>query len=170
MKLNIGCGGRRIEGFTGVDAVERPGADMVANADAIPLPDGSVDEIMAIHLIEHVHLWEAPDLVREWHRLLAPGGRLVLELPDIVKCCKNVVSGLFVGGKDPEQLGMWGCYGDPRQKDPWMSHKWGYTFKTLQPMVAAAGFIKIVEKPTMFHPAGKVDRDFRLEARKPQSE
>lgn len=167
MKLNIGCGGRRIPGFTGVDAVPRPAAEIVAKADSIPLPDGSVEEIMAIHLLEHVHLWEAPDLLREWFRLLVPGGTLVLELPDIVKCCRNIADNYTMAGKHPDQAGLWGLYGDPRDKDTFMAHKWGYCFGTLKPMVEAAGFIKIAEKPTQWHPVGRERRDFRLEARKP---
>lgn len=167
MKLNVGCGGRRLPGYTGVDVVERSASDIVAPADKIPLPGGAVEEVLAVHVLEHVFVWEAPNLLREWARLLQPGGLLVLELPDIVKCARNIVDGRMKGGKDPDQLGMWGAYGDPRSKDPWMNHKWGYAFKTLAPMVAEAGFIKIVEKPTQFHPAGRDHRDFRLEARKP---
>lgn len=164
MKLNIGCGGRRIDGYTGVDAVQRPAADIVARADSIPLPDASVEEIMAIHLVEHVHPWEVPALLREWWRLLKPGGKLVLEMPDLIKCCRNVVEGRMVGGKHPDQLGLWGLFGDDRGQDPFMSHKWAWTFKTLSPLVAAAGFIDAQEKPTQWHPAGRDHRDFRLEA------
>jgi predicted SAM-dependent methyltransferase len=168
MKLNVGCGGRRIAGYTGVDAVaERSAAEIIARADAIPLPDGSVEEIMAIHLIEHVHPWEAPDLLREWHRLLMPGGLLVLELPDLMKFCRNIVEGYTLAGKHPDQAGLWGMYGDPRFRDPFMAHKWGYTFKSLRPVVAEAGFTAITEQPTQWHPVGRDRRDFRLEARKP---
>ena len=167
MRLNIGCGGRRIPGYTGIDAVQRPAADIVAPAHAIPLPDSSCDEIMAIHLVEHVHPWEVPALLGEWFRLLKPGGTLVLELPDLIKCCRNIINGTMVGGKHPDQLGMWGAYGDPRDKDPWMAHKWGWTFKTLAPVLAEVGFIKAKELPTQWHPAGRENRDFRVEARKP---
>lgn len=168
MKLNVGCGGRRIEGYRGVDVVaERSAAEIIAPANAIPLPDASVDEIMAIHLIEHVHVWEAPDLLREWHRLLKPGGLLVLELPDLMKFCRNIVEGYTLAGKHPDQAGLWGAYGDPRFRDPFMSHKWGYTFKSLRPMVAECGFTEITERPTQWHPVGRDRRDFRLEARKP---
>ena len=167
MKLNVGCGGKRLDGYTGVDAVERPGADIVARADAIPLADGCVEEVMAIHLVEHVYLWEVPDLLREWHRLLSPGGRLVLELPDLLKCCQNIVEGFTYAGKHPDQSGLWGIFGDPRDKDPYMGHRWAYTFRSLRPLVADAGFVEIVERPTLFHPVGRQRRDFRLEARKP---
>jgi len=166
MKLNIGAGGKRIDGFTGVDAVPRPAADIVAPAHSIPLPDGCAEEIMAIHLVEHILPWELKTALAEWNRLLAPGGLLVLEMPDMIKCCKNIISGKMRGGKHPDQLGMWGLFGDNRYEDPYMLHRWAYTFVTLSPIVEAAGFVKIVEQPTKFHPAGRDHRDFRLEARK----
>lgn len=166
MKLNVGCGGRRLPGYTGIDAVERPAADIVAPAHEIPLPDGCADEVLAIHLVEHLLPWDLKTAIAEWHRLLQPGGTLVLELPDLVKCCRNILDGRMKGGKHPDQLGMWGLFGDNRYEDPYMLHRWAYTFATLSPIVAEVGFIKVVEKPTQFHPAGRDHRDFRLEARK----
>ncbi len=163
-KLNIGAGGRRIEGFTGVDVVKRPGADIIAPAHKIPLKAGTVDEIMAIHVWEHFYRWECDTVITEWKRLLKPGGRLVLEMPDLFKCCQNILSGRMEGGKHPDQLGMWGCYGDPRTGDQWMAHRWGWAFATLQPFLAGHGFKDITEHPTQFHPAGREHRDFRLEA------
>jgi predicted SAM-dependent methyltransferase len=167
MRINVGAGGRRISGWTGVDVVPRPAADIVAPADKIPLEDGSCDEIMAIHLVEHFLPWELPAVLKEWHRLMKPKGRLTLEMPDIVKCCLNLVKERTIPGKHADQLHYWGIYGDPREKDPYMLHRWGYTFKTLAPIVSAAGFFEIAEYPTQFHPVGKDIRDFRLEARKP---
>lgn len=166
MKLNIGCGGRRIDGYTGVDAVERPAADIIARADSIPLEDGAVDEIMAIHLWEHFYRWECDTVIAEWKRLLKPGGLLVLELPNLRKCCENILSGRVRGGKEPDQLSYWGLYGDPRQGDQFMAHRWGWMPETLKPFLKLHGFTEIVERPTKFHPAGRDHRDFRLEARK----
>lgn len=163
-KLNLGCGHRRIDGYLGVDAVARPEADIVAPAHAIPLGDGEVDEIMAIHLVEHIDHWLLPDALKEWHRLMAPGGRLVLEMPDLLKCCRNILDG--VQGKHPDSLGLFGLYGDYRLRDPFMMHKFAYTFATLKPLVEAAGFVDVVEKSTEFHRVGRLRRDFRLEARK----
>lgn len=166
MKLNIGCGGRRIPGFTGVDAVERPAADIVAKADAIPLPDGSADEIMAVHLFEHFYRWECDAVLVEWKRLLKPGGRLVLELPDLMKCCKNVIDGAMRGGKDPDQLTLWGLYGDPRQADQFMAHRWAWSPASLTALLKAHGFDAINQEPTQFHPAGREHRDMRIVARR----
>lgn len=162
MRLNIGAGARRIEGYTGVDMVPRAGADIIAPAHAIPLGDETVDEIMAIHLFEHLYRWECEKVLAEWRRLLKPGGRLVLELPNLIKCCENIISGR--AGKEPEQLGMWGLYGDPRGGDQFMAHRWGWTPDTLRELLEANGFHRIGQEPTLFHPAGRQHRDMRIVA------
>lgn len=164
MKLNVGCGGRRIPGYTGVDAIQRPAADIVARADAIPLPDASCDEIMAIHLFEHFYLWEVEGVLVEWRRLLKVGGRLVLEMPDLMKTCKNVVNEAMKGGKDPDQLTLWSLYGDPRGKDPYMTHRWAYTPKSIKALLSENGFADIRQEPTQFHPCGREHRDMRVVA------
>lgn len=166
MRLNIGAGGKRLPGYTGVDVVQRTGADIIAPAHKVPLADGVAEEVMAIHLVEHILPWELKTALCEWHRLLQPAGLLVLEMPDLLKCCRNILDGRIKGGKHPDQLGMWGLFGDNRYEDPYMLHRWAYTFATLSPIVEAAGFTNIVERTTQFHPAGRDHRDFRLEARK----
>lgn len=164
MKLNIGCGNRRLDGYTGIDAVPRPAADIVAPAHAVPLPDGCASEVLAVHVVEHVFAWEVPALLAEWHRLLARDGRLVLEMPDLMKCARNLVEGRT--GRKPDQLHLWGIFGDDTLRDPFMMHKSGWWFDRLAPLVREAGFADIVERATVFHPAGRHVRDFRLEARK----
>ena len=53
MRLNIGCGEKRLPGYTGVDVVARGAADIVAPAQQIPLANNVADEVLAIHLLEH---------------------------------------------------------------------------------------------------------------------
>src|SRR5688572_13102683 len=104
MRLNIGAGGKRVPGFTGVDAVERSGADVVADAGKLPFDDNCAEELMAIHLLEHLYPWDVPATLAEWFRVLKPGGKLVLEMPDIIKACQNMVEGAKKAGKHPSQL------------------------------------------------------------------
>lgn len=163
-RLNIGAGNKRLPGYTGVDAVERPAADIVAPAWDIPLPDGSVDEILGVHIFEHFYRWQCDDVIKEWHRLLKPGGDLNLELPDFFKTCRNVVEGLK--GKHPDQLTYWSLWGDPRDKDIYMAHHWGWSPETMKEFLEANGFTDVREVPTRFHRAGAVYRDMRIEARK----
>lgn len=163
MRLNIGCGNRRLPGYTGVDlSPNSAAADIFAPADDIPLADACADEVMVIHLVEHLYPWDLPHALAEWARLLKSGGKLVIEAPDLIKCCLNLIEGRR--GKHPNQMGLWGIYGDDRAKDPLMMHRYGYTFASLAPLVETAGFHGMVERTTVFHATGREHRDFRMEA------
>ncbi len=166
MKLYIGCGGRRLDGYTGIDITQRKGVDIIAPAHEIPLPDGCANEVMAIHLVEHLFAWDVPIALTEWFRLLKPGGLMVLEMPDLLKACRNIAEEIK-STKHPDQLGIWGIFGDDRLKDPLMIHRSGWWFERLKPVVETVGFERATEHPTFFHPVGRGVRDFRLEAYKP---
>ena len=59
-------------------------AIVVALADAVHLPfgDGTFHAVVAQHLIEH---FERPDeVLREWSRVLAPGGRIAVATPNVM--------------------------------------------------------------------------------------
>lgn len=168
MKLNIGCGARVLEGWTNCDIQVNPNAprapEILCDAKSIPLPDGCASVVMAIHVFEHFYRWEVESVLAEWRRLLQPGGQLILELPNLVKCCENYLSGRVRGGKDPDQLARWGIYGDPRTGDKFMCHPWGYSPEELQSILEANGFRKVKHQATVFHPAGRNHRDMRIEA------
>ena len=168
MRLNIGCGRHVLDGWTNIDVQRSPLAkrppEILCDAKTIPLPGECADEIQAIHLWEHFYLWECDALLAEWRRLLKPGGTLVLELPNLVKCAQNIVDDRMKGGKDVDQLGMWGLYGDPREKDPYMCHRWAWSPKTLRKFLQERGFRDAREHPTQWHPAGREHRDMRIEA------
>lgn len=166
MKINMGAGGRILPGYFHIDITPGEGIDLVADAKSVPLPDGCASEILAVHLFEHLYRWQSEVALREWHRLLKPRGLLALEMPNIIKCCQNVIDEVMRGGKDPDQLGMWGLYGDPRLQNEYMVHRWGWSPKTLAALLTKNGFTEIVERPTQWHRAGKLHRDMRIEALK----
>lgn len=163
MKLNIGCGKKHLPGYVSIDTEPTPGAippDILADARSIPLGDGVAEEIIAIHVFEHFYIWETEDLLREWHRLLSAGGKLILEMPDIMKAAKNLLDGLT------DQMNMWAFYGDPRYKNPLMCHKWGWTAKTLIPFLESHGFANAKSERPIFHKVGIENRDLRVVATK----
>lgn len=169
MKLNIGCGARILPGWTNCDIERHPDAErspeILCDARSIPLRDGCAETVMAIHVFEHFYRWEADDVLKEWRRLLKPGGLLILELPNLVKCCQNYLAGRARPGKSPDQLSRWGIYGDTTLKNPYMLHPWGYSPDELIALVEANGFKGARETETQFHPAGRKHRDMRIEAR-----
>jgi SAM-dependent methyltransferase len=168
--VNVGCGKRYREDMVNVDIVALPGRkppDVLADALHIPLPEGCADEVMSIHNLEHIDVWQAGDAIDEWRRLLKPGGLLVLEMPDILKCCANMLSGYSHSGKDPVQFSYWGIFGDPTTKDPFMMHKWGWHPGSLRELLTLHRMMHIAQEVPQWHPGGKDNRDFRMTARKP---
>lgn len=173
MKINV-CSGRHVlKGWTNVDAVvsNHPKVsgppDIIADMRKIPLPDNCADELMCIHGVEHVQPYEADEALQEWRRLLKPGGLLILECPDLIKCCENVLSGYTVPGKHPDQFGIFGLYGDYRPRDPFMTHRFAYSPKSMRAKLELNGYVDIQDGIPEWHAAGRYKRDMRITARKP---
>jgi len=80
VRLDLGCGDNKAEGFVGIDKITEDGVDIVHDLDyGIPFPDNSASEIRAYHFLEHA---KSPDyIMREIHRVLADGGILHFEVP-----------------------------------------------------------------------------------------
>ena len=78
---DIGCGPTKYPGSIGIDVVPQPGVDVVHNLDQTPWPmdDNRFDLVLCNHLIEHVDDFVAT--VKELHRILKPGGYLIIRTP-----------------------------------------------------------------------------------------
>lgn len=169
MKIDFAAGKHRHEGFFCVDAAEHPKAarkldllhvlqfDRERLINPLPMPDGCADYLQSTHFLEHVFAWEAPALVGEWRRLLKPGARLVLELPNIELAAKNLLAGM------DDQMVMFPLYGDPTHRDPFMCHRWGWRPRTVKELLQAGRFDRIRFSPPRTH-GGRVNRDMRVEA------
>lgn len=89
MKLHLGCGKRHIPGFVHIDAVDYPHIDHVASIDNLSfIQNGSVDLIYNCHVLEHFKRRDVERVLREWHRVLKPGGVLRISVPDFAKLCE----------------------------------------------------------------------------------
>lgn len=85
MKLNIGCGFRKLDGFTNVDFFEECAPDILMNLEETPWPfeTGSVSEIVAIHVLEHLGERRETfyNIVKEIYRVLQHDGIFRLAVP-----------------------------------------------------------------------------------------
>jgi SAM-dependent methyltransferase len=173
MKLNLGCGDKILEGYVNVDVVEsRAGKtpDVLCDLHQLtPFEDGVADEVMAIHVVEHFWRWEVVDILKEWSRVLKPGGKMILECPNLVSACQAVLA-------DPDnatlpgqqgQRSMWVLYGDPSWRDPLMVHRWGYTPRSLAQVMWEAGLRELRQEPAQFKL--REPRDMRVTGIKPQA-
>lgn len=130
--------------------------DIKGDVRELSMSDESVEELMAIHVLEHIHRWEVPATLLEWRRVLKPGGMLILEQPELLRCCRNVLD-------NPDaRRGIWGLFGDPRYENPLMVHKWCWSEAELRATLVDAGFRKVRLMEPQFH-GRKRQRDIRAE-------
>jgi len=80
IKLDLGCGENKPEGYFGIDKQSFPGVDLVWDLEnGIPFNSDSVDEIRAYHFLEHMS--NPIMIMNEIWRVLRPGGILEFEVP-----------------------------------------------------------------------------------------
>ncbi|MAF42795.1 MAG: hypothetical protein CMI54_01320 [Parcubacteria group bacterium] len=79
IKLDIGCGKNKKEGFIGIDIDPNSNADITASALNLPFENSSVDEIICSHLVEHFPPAELQKFFDEIYRVLKPGAKAWLK-------------------------------------------------------------------------------------------
>ncbi len=156
MRLNLGCGDKILPGYVNVDVVEaRAGMkpDVICDLhDLAPFADASADEILSVHVVEHFWRWEIRDVMREWARVLKPGGRMIIECPNILSACQTFLENPQQFSREDQngQRTMWVFYGDPKWKDPLMIHRWGYTPDSLKELLTEVGLADVRQEPAQF--------------------
>ena len=171
VKLHLGCGSVHLDGYINIDGDYMSHDTNVTLHDItkpFPLPDNCVDEILTVHVIEHIDRWAIEDTLAEWHRILRPGGQLSTEWPDLLKACLQIA-------KDPSSLletqsrenkrvtkhTMHVIYGNPRFKHKAMTHAWGYSIDSLIELMKKIGFSSVTAEENLYR---KTPKDSRVVA------
>lgn len=82
LKLDLGCGKNRKEGFIGVDTIKFDNVDIVADlTQPWPWEDNTVSEVNCSHFVEHLEARERIHFVNELHRVLKPGAKAYITVP-----------------------------------------------------------------------------------------
>ena len=80
LRIDLGCGINKPEGFVGVDVYPGSGVDIVANLSRrFPFEDNSVDEIRAHDVIEHIQ--DRIHTMNEIWRVCKPGAKVDIRVP-----------------------------------------------------------------------------------------
>lgn len=86
IKINLGCGNDIRPGYINIDRYNNTGlVDINADLSSLPFKDNTVSEIFTNHVFEHIGIREIYNVVDEWKRILKPGGKLELHLPNLEK-------------------------------------------------------------------------------------
>lgn len=124
--LNVGSGQRKFSApFLNIDINPRWEPDLVSDCSALPYPSGSCALICSHHQLEHVELTKADDMLKEWYRLLAPGGSLLIFVPNL-----HALTDAWMKGKIDDYIFCVNLHG------AWMGHeadlhRWSYTERSL---------------------------------------
>lgn len=140
-KLNLGSGNRRENKYINID-LEDPTTDLFLDCTKLDcFRDNLASEILASHIIEHLEVEHVLQTLKNWHRILKPGGKLHIECPDFYELARRYVleapyckdQAMF--GK---QLLLTCVYGLSYSR--FMNHRWGWDEDSLRDITTQAGF------------------------------
>lgn len=149
--LHAGCGNQTLpqsslfEGATEVrldiDPENQP--DFIASIDNMG-DIGPFDGAWCSHCLEHLHWKDAEKAMKEFYRVLKPGGFLSIMVPDLEDVRPTEDPVYYVKGLGPV-TGIDMLYGfrGYSKDNPFMMHKSGYVSETLKEMFRQAGFQNI---------------------------
>ena len=142
LKLNLGCGNRKIHGFTNIDAREDVEPDVVYDITKINDIFDRADLIYACHVLEHFPTCAFPfqprtwkEVLSNWSKALKAGGTLRLSVPDVRAACEHF---LLTNDFDSVKAFFYGG-----QKYDYDFHYHGWTLDTLTVALEEAGFTNI---------------------------
>jgi SAM-dependent methyltransferase len=90
--LEIGPGNKRLLGFETLNIIGGLNIDYVFNAaKTLPFEDNTFDLIYASHILEHIPWYKTEEVLKDWVRILKPGGEIEVWVPDGLKICETLL-------------------------------------------------------------------------------
>lgn len=156
-RLELGAGERPTPGYLHQDVTAQPGValDFTCAPWEIPLPEGALDEVIALGVVEHLRYAEVHRTLRHLHGLLAPGGVFLFDVPDMRVWSEylfNVTHGRSAENPFTDEHVWSTVYG--WQRWPGDEHKSGWTEASIRRAVEEAGFRASVSGPEVFTARG----------------
>lgn len=146
--LDIGCGPNSNSRNINLDYAWHPGVDICCDITrGLPLPDDYVAGVFSEHCLEHIAPEDALYVCREVYRMLRPGSRIRLVVPDLeiyVSRYQTRQPMPYVGEDNIQ-----GIYTPAMSVNRIMhahGHRFIYDYETLREMLAACGFIEIAKR------------------------
>jgi predicted SAM-dependent methyltransferase len=138
-----------LDSFINIDANPQRKVDYLLDARVgLPFPDNSIELIYSCHMLEHVHVTEAIEMLKEWRRVLTPSGYARLTLPDF-EYIFEILKGQEVGfprrfiSRQGQAINFLFCDGQ---------HKYAYCRELIEELALSVGFSRV-------EPVGQEDQN-----------
>ncbi|SRR6266700_4304516 len=142
LQLNCGSGQRKFASppFINIDINPKWDPDLVADVSSLPYEDNSCSLIVSHHQLEHIEISKADEMLREWNRLLCPGGSLLVFVPDL-----RALTDAWMKGKIDDYIFCVNLHG------AWMGneadlHRWSYHELSLSRKIRKAAIWRNVSR------------------------
>jgi len=93
LRLNLGCGGDIVEGFLNIDLYGDTPNVIAMDVRKLEFEDNTVDQILASDVLEHFPFREVNQVLKEWARVLKPGGEIIIRSPSLELQAKAYLDG-----------------------------------------------------------------------------
>ena len=139
LKLDLGCGFTRREGYKRVDISAQYDPDYVADIRSLPFEQGSIKEIRASHVLEHIPQKDVFFTLRHWWMLLCDGGKLNIIVPDCGWAMREWAKGNI---RDREVIDI--VFGSDPNSTDFQEHKNMFWQTRVCRFLEVTGFVDIV--------------------------
>jgi GT2 family glycosyltransferase/predicted SAM-dependent methyltransferase len=141
LRLNVGCGPFKLNGFINIDKSKLVECDLRADVLDLPYEAGTVDEIYAGHILEHFNFIDGMKALYYWYSLLKEGGTISVTVPDFFYLARDYVAKPTADGL--KEFNDTYVYSEG-QESP---HRYAYDENLLRQAMGDAGFSDLKRMP-----------------------
>ncbi|MFH1245070.1 MAG: hypothetical protein V1662_01135 [Candidatus Omnitrophota bacterium] len=146
LKLHIGCGDKKLNGYLNIDIVPTEGADIVIDAarDLYRIPSDIAVEIRLESVFEHFYRCQQKKIPAHFYRILKRSGQLIIKwLPDF-----DLIAAAYLNkskGDFDKEFDLYNVYrlthGEPApENSPQQMHKDIFTKQSITNLLQESGF------------------------------
>jgi len=139
---NIEIGGGKTPlypNYAQIDLRKLPGIKYQNDARVLPFASNSISNVCACYMLQCLNQEEAMVALREWFRVLRPGGKLEIHVPDLSKIMKA-----FISTQDEDLLKE--IYGEQNHELDY--YKYGWTLQTIDILLSKVNFVRVLYAKT----------------------
>jgi len=137
LRLHLGCGAIDYPGFVNIDGIDYRHVHYVQSLTKLTrFKDASVTFIYSSHTLEHFPRSQTVSILQEWCRVLIPGGKLCVSVPDF-----DCILDIYHGCGDDANFILPPLFGG--QDYPFNFHHTTFNKKSLTLTLKNAGFSQV---------------------------